>query len=360
MSGTGSVYRERGRWVAQLSYGPRGHVRKVRRTRDTKADALEALAELRAMANPVGASRLTVSAYLAAWVRDVRNLRPNTLRAYRNAVTFQLIPTLGHLQLADLAPIDVERAIAAWAPTLAPKSQRNAHAVLRRALTHAVRTGLVARNVAAREFVDPPRVPIDEPRALSLDEVHRLLAEIASDRLEALFVLALGTGLRQGELLGLAWEDLDLEAGLVSVRRELVRVDGAYQRVELKTAGSRRAVPLSPALVRSLQAHRARVIEAGFVPTATGPVFTNLAGGPLNGTWVTHHLQRALERAGIRDGDFRMLRRTYASRLAEAGVTDLEIARLLGHSRTHTARKHYIAAGAVPAAVTETVERMVG
>lgn len=360
MIGTGSVYQERGKWVAQLSIGPRNHRRKLRRTRTSRSAAFAALAELRAIQHPVQASRTMLSDYLDAWVRDARNLRPATRRAYANAVAYHLTPTLGHLRLVDLSPLDVERALSELAANLSPKSLRNVHGVLRRALGQAVRAGIVNRNVAASEFVDAPRVPTEEPRALSIAEVHRLLRQVAGDRLEALYVLAVGTGLRQGELLGLAWEDVDLDAGMVSVRRELVRRDRRYVRDELKTHGSRRAVPLAPSVVAALQAHRQRVIEAGFVPTATGPVFTNLTGGPLNGSWLTHHFYRQLDRAGIPRLPFHNLRTTYSSRLFEAGVADLDIARLLGHSRTHTARKHYIAAGSVPDAVLATVERMVG
>lgn len=360
MTGSGSVYPERGQWVAQLSMGPRAKRRYVRRTRPTRREALLALAELRAERHPERATRLTLSDYLVGWVSSVRNLRPATLHAYANAIDYHLVPTLGHLRLSELSALDVERALSQLADRLSPKSLRNVHAVLRRALGQAVRAGILDRNVASREFVDAPRVPSEEPHALSIAEVHRLLAATAGDRLEALFVTAIGTGLRQGELLGLAWEDLELERARISVRRELVRRDGRYIRDELKTPQSRRAVPLSPSVVAALQAHRQRVVEAGFVPTATGPVFTNTTGGPLNGGWLTHRFYRLLDQAGIPRLPFHNLRTTYSSRLAEAGVSDIEIARLLGHSRTHTARKHYIAAGAVPEAVVATVEAMVG
>jgi integrase len=360
MPGQGSVYRERGKWIAQLAIGPRGQQLKVRRTRATRTEAHAALAELRAQRRPIAASRMTVGAYLERWVADVRNLRPATRHAYANAIDYHIRPAIGSVLLGDLSPTHVESMLATVGATVGPKTLRNVHAVLRRALAMAVRAGLLTRNVASREFVDAPRVPVEEPRALSLDEVHRLLRVVRGDRLEALFVLAIGTGLRQGELLGLAWEDIDLVAGRLSVRRELVRRDGRYLRDELKTRHSRRAVPLAPAVIIALQRHRETVIEAGFVPTSTGPVFTNLRGGPLNGGWVTHRLYQLLAQAKIARLPFHRLRATYASRLAEAGVSELEIARMLGHSRTTVTKQHYIAAGAVPDAVVATVERMVG
>jgi integrase len=360
MPGSGSVYQERGQWIAQLSVGPRSQRRYLRRTRSTRRDALAALAELRSAVHPPPAAKLTLGAYLERWVADVRNLRPATRHAYANAIDYHLVPAIGDVRLGELAPLHVERMLSQVGEGVGPKTLRNVHAVLRRALAMAVRAGLLTRNVAAREFVDAPRVPADEPRALSIDEVHRLLETARGDRLAALFVMAVGTGLRQGELLGLAWEDVDLEAQRVSVRRELVRRDGRYQRVEPKTPQSRRAVPLAPSVVAALAAHRERVKAAGFVPTSTGPVFTNLRGEPLSGSWLTHHFYRLLDGSRIVRLPFHNLRTTYSSRLAEAGVSDLEIARLLGHSRIHTARKHYIAAGPTPAAALAAVERMVG
>jgi integrase len=204
----GSVYRERGKWIAQLAIGPRGQQRKLRRTRDSKTEAHAALAELRDQRKPVTTANLTLSAYLERWVADVRNLRPATRHAYANAIDYHIRPAIGSVLLGDLSPLHVESMLATVGEVVGPKTLRNVHAVLRRALAMAVRSGLLLRNVASREFVDAPRVPAQEPRALSMVEVHRLLKVVKGDRLEALFVLALGTGLRQGELLGLAWEDV--------------------------------------------------------------------------------------------------------------------------------------------------------
>jgi integrase len=175
------------------------------------------------------------------------------------------------------------------------------------------------------------------------------------DRLEFLFVLALGTGLRQGEILGLAWEDVTPEG--VSVRKELARIDGKYQRVEPKTPASRRFVPFSGSVAAGLERHRARVIADGFVPTRTGPVFTNTTGGALNGSWLTHRFYDLLAEAGIDRLPFRNLRTTFASRLYDAGVPDHTIAQLMGHTRTHTTRRNYIAR--TPEQAVAAIERLV-
>ena len=396
MPGEGSIFKLRdGRWRAQVSIGPRTNRRFVTRTVPTRAEAQLALVELQdARRAGVATSRTTLGDYLERWVDSARNIRPSTRTTYRAVVTYHLQPTIGSVRLAALTPSHVEEMLARLEPRMSAKSLRNVHAVLRRALGQAVRARLIPVNVASREYVDAPRVTVDEPDAFTVDETRRLLEAAAGDRYEALFVTALGTGLRQGELLGLAWQDLDLGATLpagasglepawkprsagardevgrltddsplrphLRVRYELVRRDGRYYREEPKTDRSRRTVPLSPAVVAALHAHRQRTIDEGFVPTATGPVFTNRSGGPLNGSWLTHHHYALLERAGVRRLPFKNLRTTFASRLFEAGVSDLEIAQLMGHTRTHTTKRHYIALGDRHASALEAIEEMVG
>lgn len=349
------------RWCAQVSIGPRTSRRFVTRTVDTRPEAVIALAELRAeRAAGVDRTPQTVGAFLERWIGSVRNIRPNTRRGYRTMIEHHLVPTLGSVRLADLSPLHVEEALASLEPRVGAHTLRLTHATLRRALTHAVRQGLVSRNVASREYVDAPRVTVDEPDAFSRDEVRALLDVARTDRLAALYALAVGTGLRQGELLGLAWEDVDLDGGQLNIRKELVRIDAVYRRDELKTPESRRSVPLSASVVAALRAHRQRVIEEGFIPTATGPVFTNRSGGALNGSWLTHHTQKLYRAAGIRPLDFKALRATFASRLHEAGVPDIDIARLMGHTRTHVTKRHYIALAGRHQSALEAIEEMVG
>ena len=362
MPGEGSIYQSGGVWIAAISIGGRANRRYIRRKRRTKREAGEALDELvadrRAGIRP---TKQTTGDYLTRWVADARNIRTTTRHGYEAVVTYHLVPALGHIRLTDLTPMDVERALARLAPAMSPKSLRNVHGVLRRALGQAVRAGLLSRNVASREFVDAPRVTLEEPRALSRDEVRRLLNAARGDRLEALFVTAIGTGLRQGELLGLAWEDVDLEAGQLAVRRELVRRDGRYMRDELKTDRSKRVVPIAPSIVAALRAHRERVIAEGFVPTSTGPVFTNRSGGALNGSWLTHRFYALLEQAGIPRLPFKNLRTTFSSRLFEAGVPDRRIADLMGHARERTTQRHYIGtAGTSQTPALEAIEALVG
>lgn len=359
MPGEGSIFRRAsdGAWIAQLSIGPRSDRRFLSRSAKSRVEALRKLDDLKAIrAGNAVSSRMALGDYLGRWVRDARNIRPSTRHGYEAVVTTHLRPTIGDIALADLSPAHVEQALAALEPRMKPKTLRNVHVVLRRALAQAVRAGLVMRNVAAREFVDAPRVPDADPRSLTEDEVRRLLAIAKGDRIEALVITALGTGLRQGELLGLAWEDIG--ATHLRVHLELVRRDGRYFREPPKTSRSRREVPLSPGVAAALEAHRERVIAEGFVPTSTGPVFINRTGGELSGSWVTHRFHELLDEAGIARLPFKNLRTTFSSQLHEKGVPDRIIADLLGHTRTRTTQQHYISTN--PEQAVAAIARLVG
>jgi len=254
---------------------------------------------------------------------------------------------------------------------VAPKTSRNIHLVLRRALGQAVRAELIDRNPAAREYVDAPKVTLPEPDALTVDQIAKIRKVLqpepepgsdskpAKHPLEAHVLVALGTGLRQGEQLGLAWEDLDLDGGILRVRKELARFDGRYQRVEPKTPRSRRAVRLAPAVVDALRAHRERLVAAGFIPISTGPVFVNRDGMALSGSWLTHAWYRLLDEASVNRKPWKILRATFASRLFAEGVPDRAIADLLGHTRTYVTHRNYIASGESADAI-EAIGRLIG
>lgn len=351
--GTGSVFlRKRdGRWVAQLSSGPRGAQTFRTRLAADQDEAEAKLAELIAERDGLAAKArepLTVGAYLESWVTEARGIRPTTRHGYQVVVKYHLTPAIGHIRLAELDPADVETMLADMDGTMAPKTLLNIHRVLRRALQQAVRTGRASRNVAAREFVDSPKVPVVEPRALTTAEIERLVAVLElepRDRLEPLITTALGTGLRMGELLGLAWEDVDTKARLLWVRKELVYLGtkGKYDRGEPKTERSKRQVPLTDVVAAALDRQHDQLIAEGFVPVSSSPVFAAPTGLPLNGSWVTHHFYKLLVLAKIEPRvPFKVLRATFATRLFEAGVADPVISKLLGHNRVHTTKSYYL------------------
>lgn len=368
MPGEGSVFpvyrTEDGRRVlvtyrAQVSCGPRSGRHYLTRSlgprKPTRAEERAALDELRAESE-VGSvpSTETTGDYLVRWANDARNIRPNTRRGYMVVVTQYLVPEIGDITLRALTPADVEGMLARLEASVAPKYLRNIHAALRRALNQAVRTGLVERNVASRQYVDAPRVDLKDPEALSDAQLAAILRAAEDDRLYALFVTLAECGLRMGEALGLAWEDIRPDS--VRVDFELAYRDGQYTREAPKTDRSRRVVPLSAVARAALDAHRERTIADGFVPTATGPVFTNTTGGPLSGSWVTHRFYRLCADAGLDRRPPKILRATFSSRLHRAGVDSRTIADLMGHARERTTQRHYIATS--PERAQEAVARL--
>jgi integrase len=352
--GEGSLYqRADGRWAAQIDLGWHDG-RRVRKTlyATTRREVVEKLtAARRAMdagLRPTG-DRLTVGAYLTEWLEAVE-VRPSTLRRYRQIVGSHLVPHLGRVPLAKLSPPDVERMLRAVGERRAARTAHHVRAVLRTALARAVRHGLVARNAAA--LAEPPHVEHREVQSLDPVQVRRLLEAVRGDRDEALYLTAIATGLRQGELLGLRWTDVDLIGGTVTVRHALQRVDGSLQLVETKTARSRRTVPLPAVALDALRAHR----NAQDGPMGSLYVFSTAKGTPLDGTNVTKRLQAILAEAGLPRVTFHALRHTAASLLLAQGVHPRVVMEQLGHSQISLTMNTY--SHVIPALERDAADRM--
>jgi integrase len=238
---------------------------------------------------------------------------------------------------------------------LTSTTRRYAHVVLRIALGRAVKSGRVTRNVAT--LVDPPARASTQLRPLSRVQVIDLRRAIAGHRLEALIVAAVGTGLRQGELLGLRWPDIDLDAGTLTVRHTLDR--RTAELVQPKTERSRRTLhlplPVSAAL-RRLERDQATLRASALRWDARGFVFTNRKGGPLASRNVTQDLQKILAAAGLPRQRFHDLRHAFATLQLEAGAELLEVSRALGHSDIGTTANVY--AHWTEAMAARTAERM--
>jgi integrase len=218
---------------------------------------------------------------------------------------------------------------------LSPRTVEYLRAVLRQALNRAIKWGYLTRNVAA--LADGPRVERPEIRPFTPDQARLFLASVRGDRVEALYSVALALGLRQGEALGLLWEDVDLEAGTLAVRHALQRVDGRLQLVEPKTFRSRRNLFMPRVVVEALNAHRKRQLldrlVAGSRWTEAGLVFTSSIGTPLDGRNVTQRFQAQVERAGLPRQRFHDLRHGCASLLLAQGVSPRVVMETLGHSQ---------------------------
>lgn len=365
--GEGTIrYRADGRWEARVSITLEdGCVRRRSMYARTKTEARERMQQLlREVARglPAPDERMTVETYLRQWLRDVEgSVRPLTVAAYRRWLLLHVVPVIGGRPLARLTPRDVQAMLARKrADGLSPRSVAHIRTVLRTALQRAVRWGVVGRNVAA--LADPPRVPAREVEAMTPQEATAILGAVAGTRIAGLVTLALYTGLRSGEALGLRWADVDLEARALRVHVALQRRDGTFVLVEPKTVRSRRTLGLPGPAVEALRAQRARQAEmrlaAGSVWQEMVPdlVFTTATGSPFHGPTVTHELQAALARGGLRPRRFHDLRHGCATLLLASG-TDIAVVRdILGHSTIGLTADTY--ARVLPSLQREAVARL--
>lgn len=353
--GEGSVYcRGRtGHWVAQLSIGGRHQRRYLRRTAklagypDTRKGAVAALEDLRTeVRDGLKLSKLSLGDYLRLWLDETARpaISANTYRGYEDV--------LGHLKpiadipIRDLTAEDLERVFNRMTAKrgrgelpASAKTIRNAQLMMRKALRSAEQRGHVRRNVALQ--VPLRHVPRSRREALTPESARRILAAVAGDRYEAGFALAF-IGLRAGEILGLAWQDLHLDAATATVSYELKGSGETATRHQLKTEASEATVPLPPFVVGRLRAHlgRQEAERPDGIPD-DGLVFVTPRGFAVNGSWLTKHFQALLERAGLPRMRLHDLRHGAASLLVGAGVHPRIAQELLRHASSKTTMEIY-------------------
>lgn len=281
---------------------------------------------------------ITVGDFLDQWLAEVvkPNVRPWTFKGYEVHVRLHLKPTVGRVPLDKLTPLHVQQLLnGKIAAGMKPKSVRYIRGTLRTALNQAMHWGLISRNAAS--LVANPRVEHYEIQPFTPDEARSFLKAIKGDRLEALYSVALTMGLRQGEALGLEWRNVDLELGYLRVNKQLQRNDGKFHLVEPKTTRSRRTLALPASIVDSLRDHRLRQADerraSGPPPNGWDLVFTTERARPIDGTVVSHHFHRVLERAGLPQRRFHDLRHSCATLLLVQGVSPRVVMDVLGHSQ---------------------------
>ena len=247
------------------------------------------------------------------------------------------IPAFGEVRLEDVLPRDLERLYATELQDgVAPISVVHLHNTLHRALSHAQRRGVVATNVA--KLVDPPRPQRHEMHALSPEEARRFLEVVRGDRLEALYVLAITTGMRQGELLALRWRDVDVTGPSLHVTSSLQYVKGHGLRLSSpKTRRSRRQVMLSKvsveALTRRRKAQQQERVRQGEMWQDADFVFTSRNGQPIYATNVVNRsFPKLLAAARVPRIRFHDLRHTAATLLLGQGVHPKIVSEMLGHT----------------------------
>jgi integrase len=342
--GEGGVFqRGDGQWVGNISLGYDENGKRRRRVvyGATKKEAQDALDRLRmdsAQGRLTDANKFTVGRFLDSWLEQKKRagLAASTLDRYALIVNKQIKPHLGALRLDKLTTFHVSQLDALLANAGESARQRQmVHAVFGTACHDAVKMKLLPVNPCTDAA--KPRVVKKEMKAWDAEQARRFLAAAEGDRLHALYVVALHTGMRRGELLALRWSDVDFEAGVVQVQRSLSEVRGVLAPKSPKTTRGRRRIDLSRCALDALHEHRKRMLAEGR-DVKTGIVFCSENGTWMRGSNLTRRSFPRLVRLANRQGAdplpqirFHDLRHTAASLLLAAGVNVKVVSERLGH-----------------------------
>jgi integrase len=337
--GEGSIYqRADGRWCGTYSSGYNANGKRIRRTvfGETKEDVAGKLARLQiskmdgTWAEP---TKVRLAAYLDRWLEDAAKptIRTTTYASYKWIVEKHINCRIGGVTLRNLSPVHIQGLYGEMIrDDVSARVRQLTHAVLRRALKQAVKWGMIQRNPC--DAVDPPRVPKREIAPLDAAQVQKLIKAAKKDRLHALYVLAIATGLRQGELFALRWCDVDFVRRVVSVRFTLVETAGERFLAEPKSAKSRRQVDLPQFAVDALVDHRKRMLADGLASSEW--IFCDTCGGQLRRSNVIRNsFKPILKRAKLRNIRFHDLRHTSATLLLAQGIHPKIVQERLGHSQ---------------------------
>jgi integrase len=350
--GDGISKRKDGRYVARYTvHNPDGTTTRKSIYGRRYKEVLKKLNEARANVDKglvFDSDNLKLGEWLDSWLDDflkplvdAGKLAHSTYVRYRGIVNNHLKPALGHRKLKNLTRAEIRRLYNEKGKAFSPRSVDYIHVTLQKALSQAVRDDLIPRNVASGER---PRSGLqrgsEEAKALSPTQVKALLTAARGKRYEALYTVAVHTGLRQSELLGLKWADVNLDARSpkLSVRRSLKVTEDGLGFGPPKNKASRRSVPLNKTAVAALRAHKARQsaeILATPIWRDTGLVFPNRVGKPINpSNLYNREYKPLLKEAGL-EGEgftFHSLRHTFASGLCNKREYPKVIQSLLGHS----------------------------
>ena len=342
--GGGSIRQRRdGRWEARFTVGrDPGTGKQVQRSvyGATQREARQKLAAAVAALDEgtyTPPARITFGQWLDIYVTDFcGGVKPRTRELYRSSIDARIKPALGAVRLGALTTPMIQRFYnqsMQGENAVSAKTVRNLHGIVHKALEQAVSAGYLRANPAAA--CQPPRVEKPEIRPLDEAQTQAFIAAAQGDPFETLFLVDLFTGLREGEILGLQWDAVDLDAGTIRVVRQLQLHKGTYQLMPTKNGKPRQLTP-APFVMNLLRAQRREQAQmkllAGQLWEDTGFVFTDALGRHLARQTVYRHFKKLADRIGLPDARLHDLRHTYAVASIRAGDDPKTVSENLGHA----------------------------
>ncbi len=361
--GEGSIYqRKDGRWVAEITLEDHSRKQFYGKSKKEVQEKLRHGIMQQKQGMLATGPQQTVEQFLEYWLEDVHKarIRQGTYVGYRIILDKHLIPGLGHIWLQKLTAQHVQSLYAKKLKEgFTAKRVRDMHMVLRGALGYAKRIKLVGSNVC--DDVELPQSKQREIQPLTPEQAQVLLQKVREHHLEALLALALTTGMRRGEILGLRWQDIDLQKGTLQVCRAVSYFGRRGFLVgEPKTEKSKRKITLPQFVVEALKRHRtiqlATRLQAGATWIENDLVFSNKCGGFIVPVTLTNHFSKLLEEIGLPHMRFHDLRHSAATLLLNMGVPAKVVQEILGHSTFSTTMDRY--SHVLPSMQQEAMDKM--
>ncbi|MCB0825383.1 MAG: site-specific integrase [Armatimonadetes bacterium] len=282
---------------------------------------------------PADKDSTTVEQWLDVWLtKEVKpNLAPKTFTYYEMMCRLYIVPVLGRTPILRLNRAQIQNLISEMKfKGSSPSTIRGAKITLSRALKSAVQNNLIAFNPAIDIML--PKLEPNEPKHLETEQVNQLLSSIEGNWYAPLFTVAIHAGLRNGEIRGLTWKDIDFKSECIQVRHQLQRIDGRLTHKSLKSKAARREIPLTKQALEALITQRAW-IDLGGWKNPMDLVFLNDLGRPLDEKYINDLLKKCLNDIGLEKMRFHDLRHTTATLMLANGISIHDVQKIIGHSQ---------------------------